>query len=810
MRHVSDRGDGSRSRRFVRTVCAVAVVPLAIAGSWLPVAAHAAPADSGSSPTASPSASAAPPPVTITIDSLEPRVVRPKDTITLDGTIKNTSGISLNYVSVELRVSAQRITTRYDLAQDSDPSTVTGYPVYATRQSLDTLAPGEERSWHLSLAEDRIALPNSASQFGAYPIAVEARGYAADSGASVVRRMPTTVLWMPAGAQLTPTQVSWLVPLEDGIHRAEGTTFFDDQLATDLAPSGRLGQLLRATTDAKLPLTYAIDPALVDDATVMAASTSSTKPSGSGSASGSAPASSRPSASPTSTASPASTPGVTPTPSVTPTPTPSPTRYQVVAPGQKTTAGRGAAAAATWLTQLRAAVSKPGAETLALPYGDADLTALEHAGLSREIAIARSTGQAALAADLRAPSLPDVVWPVGGVIDTTTLDDLSSDLVSAVVLSDAALPPRDPNALTGVRSDLQTASGHVRAVLTDSAIDAMIADPASAGSNDRLAEQRILAETMLITEQRPGAGSSIVLVPPRMVDPSNGFLARLLQDSGSVPWLSAVGLQSVVDQPSDGVERSSLVYPDAARQAELSPSVLAPIPHDRDQLSVFAALLGSGVVEPAINAASVALLRAESSSLRTDPARSRVIISDVETGIYSRLTKVHIADPGLITLTSRKQRIPITVVNDLPNPVTVTIRLSAQNPTRLKVAPIPPLTVPKNSRQDVLVDVEARTNGRFTVVAQLMTAETVSRPYGSPVTFELNATAFGAVALAIAGAAAGVLFLIAAVRLARRARRARAQRRSGAGTGDPPTDPAADPAAQPPADVPDDVDAASS
>ena len=75
---------------------------------------------------------------------------------------------------------------------------------------------------------------------------------------------------MPTGAQYQPTQISWLVPLVDGIHRGNSNTFLDDQLATDLAPAGRLGRVLDVASAARVPITYAIDPALVDDATVMA------------------------------------------------------------------------------------------------------------------------------------------------------------------------------------------------------------------------------------------------------------------------------------------------------------------------------------------------------------------------------------------------------------------------------------------------------------------------------------------------------------------------------------------------------------
>ena len=53
-----------------------------------------------------------------------------------------------------------------------------------------------------------------------------------------------------------------------------------------------------------------------------------------------------------------------------------------------------------WLANLRAAVHSDGAAVVGLPYGDTDLVALERAGLTKDVAIARSTGQSTLESEL--------------------------------------------------------------------------------------------------------------------------------------------------------------------------------------------------------------------------------------------------------------------------------------------------------------------------------------------------------------------------------------------------------------------------
>lgn len=468
------------------------------------------------------------------------------------------------------------------------------------------------------------------------------------------------------------------------------------------------------------------------------------------------------------------------------TPAPSPAPYQVKS-GSTTKPGVGASVAATWLTQLRSLATAKDAALIALPYGDADLTALDRAGLSKEIAIVRSMGRSLIGEELAPPSLPNVVWPVGGLIDPATLGDLASTMVDTVILNDQALRPRDPNAVGTPRTDLQTASGPVRVVLTDSVLNHLIANPGSVDGGPRVAEQRILAETMLITEQRPGVGSAIVIAPPRDVDP-DAFLAAVLNDTANVPWLKPVQVGEVADEPSDHVARQPLNYPQSAKDAELAPSVFSNVDELRDRITAFDSVLGPDVTESFLDADTVAIARAESLWWRHDPDQARNILAAVGADLTAHANQVRISNPRLITMTSRKQKIPITVINNLPDAVTVQLRLSAVNAARLKVTAEPTLTVNGNgNRAEVLIEVEATTSGRFQVQAQLVTTGASAQPFGEPVLFDLNSTAYGAVAFAIAGGAAGLLFLLSGFRIVRRIRR----RNSG-----PATDSAENPATQ--------------
>ena len=740
---------GPASASASRTTAAVAVGPTAATG-----------------PTGGASTGASAESMAITLETLSPKVVRPGDTLVVSGTVTNTTAATLTDMTLQLRASTHRITTRYELAHDFDPATKVGALVPATWQRLGAIQPGEQIYWTVSLPANALYLPRSAAQFGAYPLAIEVTGVAGSN--TTTARLPTALMWMPNDAQFQPTKVAWLWPLTDGVHRGLGDVFLDDSLATDLAPHGRVGALLRIATDAGIPLTYVVDPALFDDAATMAKSVA---PAGGARPSGPTGPSDLSKAGPQATqpTGPAGEPTASASPSAATTPAAS-APYRV-RDKTGTVAGKGAKVAADWLSELHSAVRAPGAALIGLPYGDADLVALDRVGLEKEIATARSTGHAVLAGGLAQPTLPDVVWPLDNTINERTLDDLIASQADAVVLSDDNLAPRNPNAVGTPRADIQTPSGTVRAVLTDGVIDALVADPAGVRGGPRAAEQQFLAQTMLVTEQRPGAGSSLVLAPPRHVDASTP-LATMLADTGQVPWLEPVGLEAVLAEPADDIARQPLRYSQHARDAELAETALSVIPGLRNDLANFSAVLGTNTGEPFLKSAALAILRAESSRWRTDPGGSLAITGAVRKQLTAHTDQVYVSNPRLITMTSQKQKIPLTVVNELPEPVTVQLRLRAVNAARLTVTPIEPFTVNGNgSRHEVLIEVAATTSGRFQVEAQLMTPESTPRPFSEPVSFELNSTAYGAVALAIAAGAAGLLVLVSALRIFRRLRR---------------------------------------
>ena len=149
-------------------------------------------------------------------------------------------------MSIALRGSSHRIETRFDLAREADPTDVLGTTLLNTRQTIGVLDAGAEFDWHFSLPEERLDLPSGPDDFGAYPLAVDVRSTLTSStgdtsstatSSTATTRLPTTVLWVPAGAQFVPTSISWLLPLDRrhppwGWHHVHSMTRSPRDLAT--------------------------------------------------------------------------------------------------------------------------------------------------------------------------------------------------------------------------------------------------------------------------------------------------------------------------------------------------------------------------------------------------------------------------------------------------------------------------------------------------------------------------------------------------------------------------------------------------
>lgn len=564
--------------------------------------------------------------------------------------------------------------------------------------------------------------------------------------------LPTVLPWMPEDAEPSPTSLAWLWPAPARFG-PDGTV--EEDLAAALAPGGRLDSLVRAArTSKQANAAVLLDPLLLE----MAASL-------------------RQADQTTATPSPAAS-------SSPPPPDPA------------------------WLTALRSGPS------YLLPYGDPDLMALHRAGQLEAVHAAVERAQRVA----RMAGLDDtpLAWPVGGAATAAAARSVAP-LVRAVLLADEAMPPQEAPAYTPAgRATLTTPAGPADVLLADTVLSELAAvrpvedDPARTPGALR---QAFLAETAMITAERPAVSRTVLVAPARGWDPDPALAAELLGLAGEVPWLRPTAPSEMLATAAPDLPRSAPVYPSAARAAELPTAYLRDVAALERSSRTVSSVLADPAAEYDRAAASAAELR--SAALRPAlrdgaPARAPVayarqradLLAEARREVERRRERVRIV-PASVTLGARQGPVPVTVINRTDQAVTVRVQLTPQLP-RLVLTESPEVSIPAGRRAQVNVPATAVANGPVTVDARLLTGDEV---YAEPVPIPVRVTTVDQLGTYLT-LGAGILLIVGLVlRTVRRRRARRTDTVSGpAGAPDDVVvaqDGAAAPGAPPPPAVPD-------
>jgi hypothetical protein len=137
--------------------------------------------------------------------------------------------------------------------------------------------------------------------------------------------------------------------------------------------------------------------------------------------------------------------------------------------------------------------------------------------------------------------------------------------------------------------------------------------------------------------------------------------------------------------------------------------------------------------------------------------------------------------PGRYTLTSREEKLPVTIVNDFDAPAQVVLTLKANNSRILSIEDRA-LYLQPNSRTQVLVPVKAIASGKVELQAQLETLR--GTKYQGISTLAVTIAVIGPI-VGWVMAIAGILLIGAAgTRIFRRVRKARTTGATRNGSGD--------------------------
>jgi hypothetical protein len=682
--------------------------------------------------------------VTVGIASVSPQIARPGHPVTVQGTVSNPTRTAVSGLSIQIRSSSIRLTSRNALREYAAGNLAADFPVAGAVDHLaGTLAPGQVRHWSVRIPASSLAL----TSFGVYPLAAEAVA----AGATLSTDHTFLPFWPGSKAAAGLSQrmkIAWVWPVFSAPEQAACPALLNNDLARSLA-GGRLSGLLTAGTTpeaVRADLTWAIDPSVLASAAVMRSS------------------------------------------------------YQVG--GTPTCSGavakRAIPAARTWLAGLRSVAAQQ--DYFVTPYADVDVSALTHAAMRNDLTRAQDKGYTVARQYLGGIQRPAssgsgaIAWPAGGFADYGVLGNLGPAGWRTVILNSSLMPPSAPVAYTpsAITSALDGVDGRLHVALADNTLSQVLADgptaaqaraggsssgrrqPGSAGpasmvqastqAGSSATEQLFLAETAMIVAEAPATPRSVVVTPPRQWNPAAGLAQALLTESDDAPWLRPAALADLVSANSRAGQVPRVPPPvEKFAPGELHRSLLRKVKGLEAAIRLQASMFR---LKPSTYLAGT-VAAVESSAWRDDPARAKVLLASVSGYLASLDQQVRIIDTGQDTLTGKSGPVPVSINNRLGRPVTVLLQVHAPS-GRITVHPaVTTVTIGPHQQRTVVVKVRSAAAGSTVLRLSLAAPNGAPLP-GTEAQLTVDATHFGTTAMIIVAIAIAVFVVTAIARAIRR------------------------------------------
>jgi hypothetical protein len=718
----------SPARRWLRrTASLITGVPLLTGLLCVPTA----PAAQAAEPTGSRT-------VDVSLDTVTPEAPGKDDTITVSGTVVNESRRTITGAHVDLRVGPKLAgRTAIDRAAER-----TGYtygvdgPTVDDKYSVELpkLASGISYDFKLSVPADELDLDDNG---GVYELGVSLTGQTSSQSFERVLGIERTFLpWQPEAAE-KKTRLTYLWPLISSTHLTSETgsdeqqtpVFEDEALAAELAPGGRLDQLV--SLGKELPVTWVIDPDLLATVDAM-------------------------------------------------------TRSYRVKSGDSTVAGRNQAVAKRWLSSVEAAVQ--GKKVVALPFADPDLASLAHRGKSvsgslSHLQPATQVAEITVETILHVKPSVDFAWPVDGAIDSSIVDVATSAGAHKVIARSDSLQDNLSYTPTAARP----IGGGTTAVVADTRLSTAFQGDMTDAGDSTLAVQKFLAQSLALTLQDPEKQRSIVVAPQRVPTVAQAqSMARALRALEPKRWTQPLDLVAAASAEPDAEANtkvpSASQYPARLRRQELPVRAFEDISATQSTLDKFKVILTfADRVEAPFGRA---IDRELSTAWRGKPEAAQRYRDEVQSYLRSLTEEVRLIEKSDVTLSGRSATIPVTVQNQLVQGIDdLVLRLKSNNPNRLhfdgdKGMAEQPIKVEGGHSQSVKFPATANANGQVQMTAQLFTKD--GTPYGPEMSFTVRVSEITpTVMLVLAG---GVLLLVlAGVRMYTQRKRAAAAETADAG-----------------------------
>ena len=410
-----------------------------------------------------------------TLTAVEPAIATAEDVVTLRGVLRNISASDLTEPLPAVRWSADPVQTTDELALVAEnPLFRYGQVDYRFSQPLPTLGPGQQVEFAVEVPLSRLGLGS-----GVYVIGVDVLATLPDGPRVFVASARTTVPVDIDVMQPLPVAALWPVAATPSL-LIDGRQL-DDDLAGQISPGGRLERLVRTATGT--PVTWTVDPDLVDGVASMVDG------------------------------------------------------YQTADPPAS---GVGAADAAGFLALLSSAIG-PSADVVQIPAADPDVGGMLASGMSTDAVEAAAADSAAdrSVSDLLGRSVRPVAWLADRPVNDAMLVAYDEAGVTTMIVNAASVEP-SPQA---PRVELGLAQGSVQAPrsgVVPAELPLVGTDPSVA--DDVETRARFLAHTALLaTDGSPG----MVMAPALRWAPEPAVPGALLGAWQSTPWVLPVSLDQL-------------------------------------------------------------------------------------------------------------------------------------------------------------------------------------------------------------------------------------------------------------------------
>lgn len=679
-------------------------------------------------PTTSTSRAAHLPPLQLTVDSVSPSYATPGRTIEIKGKVRNNTRHTLSGLSMQLLSSTTALSSNTALVQfAAGNGAVPPDAVRVPMPALGHLNGGSARPFTIRLPPGDLKL----ECFGVYPIAVEVSNAAGALTASDPVPMPfwpNKATSCPSASRPSPFAISWVWPLIDSPHQGACPGLLDDSLAADLGPKGRLTDLLTVgrTYATKAQLTWAIDPALLDNAETM------TKPYLVGSSS----------------------------------------------TCRTTTAHPADQNAVTWLKDVQSATA--GQPVFVTPYADVDIAGLARYGDNADLHTSFSSGEKLAAPVLgRDPTpapvpaeprqLSAVAWPSKGLANPAVLQALGAMKIGTVIL---AMPPSPQLTYTpgAVTSMIDGVGSKLKVLLADNSLTNLLGSRSATSRQAGTAfnvSQLFLAETAMLIAEAPAMQRPIMVTPPRRWNPSHALATSLLADTSSAPWLrpSTIGQLSALPQEH--------AFGNLARshpKPELPGKLLKRVAKLDKKVTMLKSIMV--VKSDRLNHAVYGIESSAWSGSRSKHAQR--LLNRTTRFVKNQFAAISVAGQHVIhvTLGGRVGSVTVSIHNSLRYNVKVGLQVKSSNHTvtAKQRRPQEVYIIPAHSSAGVKLSVKATQTGKATLKLSLRAPNGVllPNPPDKPLVMEINATNLGTVALVIFAAALAVFVVLSAAQAIRR------------------------------------------